>query len=117
MPNAGIVSSSIFLTMTTPLTAQVRVESDISYLGLDRAEKLDVYLPQETFARPVPAVLLIHGGGWRIKDKADARERNIGQNLAAHGYAVFSINYLLNIEKKDPAGLHCPRHGRPGCFR
>ncbi len=104
--------------MTTPLTTQVRVESDIPYLDPDRAEKLDVYLPQETFARPVPAVLLIHGGGWRIKDKADARERNIGQNLAAHGYAVFSINYLLNIEKKDPATgqIHLTRLAWPQNF-
>lgn len=77
--------------------------SDIPYLGSDRAEKLDVYLPPDSFARPLPAVLLIHGGGWRVGDKADARERNIGGTLAAHGYAVFSINYLLNIGEPDPA--------------
>lgn len=70
--------------------------ADIPYLGLDRAERMDAWLPPERFARPCPAVLLIHGGGWRIGDKADARERNIGATLSATGYAVFSINYLLN---------------------
>lgn len=77
--------------------------SDIVYLDPDRAEKLDAYLPSDTFAGPHPSILLIHGGGWRICDKADARERNIGETLAAHGYAVFSINYLLNVGEKDPA--------------
>jgi len=75
-------------------------QGDIDFLGPDRAEKLDVYLPGARFQRPLPAVLLIHGGGWRIGDKASERERNIGSNLAANGYAVFSINYLLNIGEK-----------------
>lgn len=89
--------------MSSPLSAATpRVESDIAYLGPDRAEKLDVYHPPEAFVRPLPAVLLIHGGGWRIGDKADARERNIGSTLAARGYVVFSINYLLNVGDTDP---------------
>lgn len=72
--------------------------ADIAYLGADRSEKMDAYLPGSDFSKPTPAVLLIHGGGWRGSDKRDARERNIGSNLAAHGYAVFSINYLLNTD-------------------
>jgi Esterase/lipase len=92
------------LAVPLPLAAaEPRIERDVPYLGPDRAEKLDAYLPPDTFARPVPAVLLIHGGGWRLGDKADARERNIGNTLASHGYAIFSINYLLNVGQKDPA--------------
>lgn len=83
--------------------APVRVERDVAYLGSERTEKMDVYLPPESFQRPLPAVLVIHGGGWAGGDKANAREVNIGQTLAAHGYAVFSINYLLNKREKDPA--------------
>lgn len=92
----------LFAAMHSTLAAEPLVLKDISYLGPDRAEKLDVYLPPAGFARPVPAILLIHGGGWRVGDKADKREENIGSTLAANGYAVFSINYLLNIGKKDP---------------
>ncbi|AHF91459.1 lipase [Opitutaceae bacterium TAV5] len=85
-------------------TAVPRIESNIPYLSPDRGEKLDAYLPDTAiFPGPHPAVLLIHGGGYRIGDKADAREKNIGQTLTAHGYAVFSINYLLNVVEKDPA--------------
>lgn len=91
------------MSLSPPLPAGVTLRSDIAYLGPERAEKLDVYLPPAGFARPLPAVLLIHGGGWRIGDKADARERNIGGTLAARGYAVFSINYLLNLGETDPA--------------
>lgn len=76
---------------------------DIPYLGPDRAEKMDAYLPPDRFQRPTPAVLLIHGGGWKQGDKADKRERNIGTELAAEGFAVFSINYELN-RKERPDG-------------
>lgn len=76
------------------------VHRDLPYLGAARAEGLDVYLPDETCARPLPAVLWIHGGGWKSGDKAQAREINIGTNLSAAGYAVFSINYLLNTPER-----------------
>jgi len=74
---------------------------DIEYLEPGRKEKMDVYLPPERFLRPLPAVLLIHGGGWSIGDKADPREQDIGKTLSAHGYAVFSINYALNQRAGD----------------
>ncbi len=80
----------------------VSVQSDINYLGSDREEKMDVYLPPDSFERPVPAMLLIHGGGWRVGDKASSRERNFANTLAANGYAVFSINYALNVGERDP---------------
>lgn len=76
---------------------------DIPFLGAGRDERMDAYLPAARFQRPLPAVLLIHGGGWRIGDKADEREINIGNHLAAAGFAVFSINYLLNEGEKDVA--------------
>jgi len=74
----------------------VRIEKDVDYLGPDRAEKGDLYLP----ARPVagkryPAVLIIHGGGWSGGDKGAKREINIGTNLVLNGYIGFSINYVL----------------------
>ncbi len=87
----------------------ITIQSDIAYLGPDRAEKLDAYLPSSAYRGPHPAILLIHGGGWRLGDKADNRERDIGTTLARHGYAVFSINYLLNEttkEEGEPVRLH-----------
>tara|TARA_R100000027_G_scaffold61790_2_gene53421 strand:- start:1368 stop:2258 length:891 start_codon:yes stop_codon:yes gene_type:complete len=79
----------------------VAVVKDVDYLGPDRTEKLDVYLPAKSFGRPLPAVLLIHGGGWRVGDKASSRERSIAKDLASEGFAVFSINYKLNVGSRD----------------
>ena len=84
--------------------ADITVERDIPYLGPDRDEKLDAYLPADSFERPVPAVLLIHGGGWRLGDKADRRERGFATTLAQQGYAVFSINYRLNQGARNEHG-------------
>ena len=74
----------------------VTVISDIPFLGPDRSEKMDAYLPPASFPRPLPALLYIHGGAWVMGDKAEDRAKNIGTNLASQGIAVFSINYQLN---------------------
>ncbi len=75
---------------------EITVLYDVPYLGSDRDETLDAYLPSEEFARPLPAVVLIHGGGWTGGNKRAAREINIGTTLASNGFAVFSISYKLN---------------------
>src|SRR5262249_12246001 len=77
----------------------VTVRKDVSFLGESRKEKLDVYLPPTSFARPVPAVVLIHGGGWSGGSKSQTA--SMSRTLAGNGYAVFTIDYLLNeLEKK-----------------
>ncbi len=53
---------------------------------------LDVYRPPGAGAR-VPAVVVIHGGGWSADDKGDAPRANAW--LAARGYAVFDVQYRL----------------------
>ena len=84
----------------------VRVVRDVDYLGEGRAEKLDLYLPEELEGSRRPAVLIVHGGGWQGGDKAAAREQNIGNTLASVGYVCASINYRL-AKKNDhvPARL------------
>jgi acetyl esterase/lipase len=84
----------------------VRVVKNVAYLGEDRGEKLDLYLPEAVEGARRPAVLIIHGGGWQGGDKAAAREQNIGNTLASAGYVCASINYRL-AKKNDhiPARL------------
>ena len=87
----------------------VRVERDVAYLGPDRREKADLYLPAD---RPEglkrPAVVIIHGGGWTRGDKGAAREVNIGTTLALHGYVGLSVNYALSTDGRTtwPQNLH-----------
>jgi acetyl esterase/lipase len=79
-----------------PLPEGVRLERDLDYLGPARTEKADLYLPAAASPGELrPAVVIIHGGGWNSGDKANAREINIGTNLALHGYVALSINYRL----------------------
>ncbi len=53
----------------------------------------DLYLPART--DPVPAVLVIHGGGFITGDKAGAPEVLWSEHLTANGFAAFSVNYRL----------------------
>ncbi len=57
----------------------------------------DLYYPTNLATRPkVPAVIVIHGGGGNNGDKADAREIQAGQELAARGWFAMVINYAMS---------------------
>ena len=87
--------------------AGVELRRDVAYLKPGRAEKLDLYLPPE---RPAgmrfPAVVILHGGGWRGGDKGANREINIGTTLARAGYVCASVNYHLADHAPWPRNLH-----------
>lgn len=73
------------------------IREDVPYLGMDRAEKLDIYLPKGIQGK-IPVVLYIHGGGWTQGDKAWGIEKPNCESLARAGYAAVSINYKLNTK-------------------
>src|SRR5207237_5911073 len=55
---------------------------------------LDVYQPESSDApEKRPAMIAIHGGGFLFGDKSEMT--NLCRELAARGYACFSINYRL----------------------
>jgi acetyl esterase/lipase len=72
----------------------VTARHDLAY-GPEPIEKLDVYLPSgiEGSARRLPLIFWIHGGGFLAGDKN--HQANYMQILAAKGYAVVAIDYLL----------------------
>ncbi len=63
---------------------------------------LDLYAPKP--ATNCPVLVMIHGGGWCIGDKAGA---NVGLNKArffvAEGFVYISINYRLSPAVRHPA--------------
>ena len=73
----------------------VRIEHGVAYLPGAREEKADLYFPLEKSKTKLPAVVIIHGGGFNDGEKGRPREINIGRTLALHGYAGMSINYKL----------------------
>lgn len=60
----------------------------------------DFYKP--TSAKPTPAVLLIHGGGWS-KSERRSDMTGIAKDLAKRGYFVMNTTYRLTPEWKFPA--------------
>jgi acetyl esterase/lipase len=91
---------------------QVEVRGDISFLASARTEKLDLYLPKNrNDGKKSPAVLLIHGGGWKEGDKRQAREIEFGMTLAKNGFVAASINYALRSDGKFPLNLQDCKNG------
>jgi len=91
---------------------QVEVRGDVSFLDPSRPEKLDLYMPKNR--RPgekSPAVLLIHGGGWKEGDKRQPREIEFGTTLAENGIVAASINYALRSAGKFPINLQDCKNG------
>lgn len=98
--NPPVTTIVIDATKTPPrvvdLPADVRYEPDVAFLPVGREEKADMYFPAEMpKAKRLPAMLVIHGGGFNDGDKARPREINFATNLVANGYVVMSINYKL----------------------
>ena len=56
---------------------------------------VDAYLPADGGKRPRPAVVIIHGGGFKSGSKEKPKFPEIAQYLAERGFACFSINYRL----------------------
>ena len=101
--------AAALLLMNVGLAADIRIEKDVAYLGSERAEKADLYLPATGGqGERYPAVVIMHGGGWTYGDKGSALEKNIGTTLAKNGYVGMSINYLL--DSKDLASTPWPRN-------
>jgi len=91
---------------------QIEVRGDVSFLEPSRTEKLDLYLPKNRKAgEKSPAVLLIHGGGWKEGDKRQAREIEFGMTLAENGFVAASINYALRSAGKFPQNLQDCKNG------
>lgn len=75
--------------------------ADVAYLETDREHhRLDVYRPVKR-SGPLPIVLYIHGGGFRILSKDTHWLMAIA--FARRGYLVFNINYRLAPEHPFPA--------------
>ncbi len=79
-----------------------RVQFNVPYVVRD-GEKLflDAYVPQGPGLHP--AVLVIHGGAWRMGNKAQLALHAAA--LARAGFAAFCIQYRLAPEHKWPAQL------------
>ena len=79
---------------------------DVAYLSWERGEKLDLYLPENRDASVrSPAVVMIHGGGWKGGSKSGNREFVTGTYLAQAGYVCASVEYKKDGDDRFPTNF------------
>lgn len=75
---------------------------NVTYLEEGRKEKLDIYIPHKKMpgVSKFPAVLNIHGGGWREGYKSRKITKRCAEAIVEKGYAVICNDYLLNTDER-----------------
>ena len=87
--------------------SKVKRISDIPYRDGNNAWKLDLVMPDQGLEKNVdtsrPAIVFVHGGAWRIGDKADGIWSSYPEHFAKLGYVCISVNYRFTNEAPFPA--------------
>ena len=108
-----LLSSSLFSQQNRQRRAipsdeevQQRVPNGVTFIpnlvyreGHDRW-KLDLAMPSEPGDEPRPAIVFIHGGGWRNGDKRASGFLNPTLSYAEKGYVCITTNYRLTTRDR-----------------
>jgi acetyl esterase/lipase len=70
----------------------------------DRAMRMDLFYPKRRSQELLPAILVVHGGGWLNGDKEKFRPLAI--ELASRGFVTAAVEYRLGGESRFPAAIH-----------
>ena len=82
----------------------VVIHPDLSYREGDSDRwKLDLIVPKAESDTPRPAIVFVHGGGWRSGDKRKSTFLNGAIEYAQKGYVTATVNYRLTDEAPFPA--------------
>ncbi|MBI1353616.1 MAG: alpha/beta hydrolase fold domain-containing protein [Acidobacteria bacterium] len=92
------------LAVGAPLAAQ-RVEKDVAYASASPAQRLDLYLPDASGEALRPAIVFVHGGGWKGGDKGGGAWASLAREYSRAGYVAVSVNYRLLQEAPFPAQI------------
>jgi acetyl esterase/lipase len=105
------VSASVPSTDTRPSGDNVIVVENLAYRdGASRQWRLDLARKKQGFKGPQPAIVVIHGGGWREGDEASFASDKFAVpgnivDFAKLGFVAVTINYRLSGEAPYPAAL------------
>ncbi len=89
---------------TLPPGVQITRHIPYSTPAPGRKLLLDVYTPPGSAEKRFPAVLLVHGGGWRSGDRS--HNNTLAGQLAAKGFVAIPVEYRLSTEALYPAAVH-----------
>lgn len=85
--------------------ASVAERRNISYCKVgERSLLLDAFYPKAKSKKGRPAIMIIHGGGWRTGSRT--QHYPLAQKLASLGYVCFTPEYRLSTEALYPAAVH-----------
>jgi acetyl esterase/lipase len=88
---------------SVPPSIKVREKLDVVCgRGGNETLKLDLYAPKN-LPGPLPAIVLIHGGGWCAGSKEDCR--GLARGFAEQGYVAITAGYRLVPGYRFPAQL------------
>lgn len=91
--------------VSTELPESILEFRNLTYVNYGQRElQLDLYTPALTAEANRPAIILVHGGGWRAGYRENLTA--LAQQLALRGYAAATISYRLAPEAKYPAAIH-----------
>jgi acetyl esterase/lipase len=78
---------------------------DLAYRDGHERWKLDLAMPKAKAeaGRPRPAIVFVHGGGWRSGDKRSGYFLQGALEYAAKGYVTMTVNYRLTGTHPFPA--------------
>lgn len=95
-----------FITIANPpVPKNIISKNNLVYCTVDgRDLHLDVFYPSAKSKKPYPAVLMIHGGGWRSGDRS--QHIPMAQQIAAKGYVTITAEYRLSTEALYPAAVN-----------
>ena len=83
---------------------QIEVIDDLAYRsGSSKAWRLDLAMPVNFGEEKHPALVIVHGGGWRAGTKHDRPYRTLLLDYALKGYVAVSVEYRLTGEAPFPA--------------
>lgn len=101
IPTAFGVVACVFALVAASGCAEVDEILDVRYdERYGGATSMDVYMPTDGGDRR-PAVMMIHGGGWRLFSKSAYTDH--AARLAGAGYVAATINYRLVPDGAYPA--------------
>lgn len=79
----------------------VKVEMNLVYREGHERWKLDLAMPIVDSPEPRPAIVFIHGGGWRNGNKRRGAFLGLALEYATKGYVTITVNYRLGGPKLD----------------
>jgi acetyl esterase/lipase len=103
----SVLLTRLFATLAlfcSLLAAKSEVLRDVPYCTNSAVVlKLDLYLPDQKPAKPMPLAVFVHGGGWvQGSKKGGLWLFSVKDELNKRGYAVASVDYRLAPQYKWP---------------